>query len=99
MASRTGPSDPAPQNRCASRDQPDGGEIREYLTARNVVAESLDGLMAGLKLAPDAAAASAPIVKRPRQKAAKADLDGNSVKFGDRGESVSERSPDNRSKK
>jgi hypothetical protein len=46
--------------------------------------------------APAVAAAWAPIVKRPRQKAAKADLDGNSVKFGDRGESVSERSPDNR---
>ena len=34
-------------------NQPDGGEIREYLTTRNVVAESLDGLMGGLKLASD----------------------------------------------
>jgi hypothetical protein len=47
------PSGPAAQDRWASRDQPDGGEIREYLTARNVVAESLYGLMGGLNLAPD----------------------------------------------
>jgi hypothetical protein len=47
------PSGPAAQDRCASRDQPDGGEIREYLTARNVVTESLYGLMGGLNLAPD----------------------------------------------
>jgi hypothetical protein len=42
-----------PQNRCASCDQPDGGDVREGCDARNVIAPGLEWLMAGVELAPD----------------------------------------------
>ena len=42
-----------PQDRCAPGDQPNRGDVREYFTAGNMIAQSLDRLMGSLKVAPD----------------------------------------------